>query len=162
MAKLSQLAGKLNPKLQPSSNQTGASTDNVDLDQLFNFLGDVQTDSVRSDSVRSSHSETTSGEQTREEEPSILDEIDRQMSDLQNEIDRCYKGTTAVDNEREDSVTPPPPPPPLPVGADVCREMSPPPLPPCTPPPLIWLTDPEGGLGPEPPVPPDRPDPPDF
>lgn len=154
MAKLSQLAGKLNPKLQPSSmNQTAASnTDNqVDLDQLFNFLGeDVQTDSVRSDSVRSSGHSTTS-ESGGHREASILDEIDRQMSDLQNEIDRCYKGT-----DREDSVTPPPPPPPP--MADVCREMSPPPLPPplgTTPPATSFMAKPSlpEPEGPPPPPP---------
>ena len=65
MAALSQLAGKLNPKLHPPVTMCGGAKEasdtnsHVDLDQLFNFLG-AETDtlpsaceSVRSDSVRS-------------------------------------------------------------------------------------------------------------
>ena len=108
------MAGKLNPKLQPS--------DNVDLDQLFNFLGEVP-DSVRSESVRS----VASSNETTNREASILDEIDRQMSDLQNEIDRySLRSQTDQDFDRrdeDDDVTPPPPP-------EYSSGSSPPPLPP--------------------------------
>ena len=62
MAALSQLAGKLNPKLHPPVTMCGGgakeasdTNSHVDLDQLFNFLGDVQTDSVRSE-ISSQHS----------------------------------------------------------------------------------------------------------
>jgi hypothetical protein len=61
----------------------------VDLDQLFNFLSGEIPDSIRSESIRSDFSSVRSstGESSNEKEASILDEIDRQMSDLQNEID---------------------------------------------------------------------------
>ena len=90
----------MNPKLQEvaaSSTNGGVNTnpnstiDNggVDLDQLFNFLSGEIPDSIRSESVRSEFSSVRSstGESSNEKEASILDEIDRQMSDLQNEID---------------------------------------------------------------------------
>lgn len=85
-------------------------SDQVDLDQLFNFLSCEVPDSVQSGSIRSS---SVTGSSETPEKSSILDEIDRQMSDLQNEIDRY-------------SLKSPPPPPPAVEG----REPSPPPLPP--------------------------------
>ena len=110
MQKLSQLAEQLNPKLNETS-----STDQVDLDQLFNFLSKEVPDSIQSGSIRSS---SVTGSSETPEKSSILDEIDRQMSDLQNEIDRYSLRS-------ENSKTPPPPPPP-----EDEREPSPPPLPP--------------------------------
>ena len=90
IAKLSQLAGQLNPKLQEvtSISTNGGSTTNpsstidnggVDLDQLFNFLSGEIPDSIRSESVRSEFSSVRSstGDSSNEKEASILDEIDR-------------------------------------------------------------------------------------
>lgn len=128
LLKLSQLAGQLNPKL----NETSSTTDQVDLDQLFNFLSKEVPDSIQSGSIRSS-SVTNSSETP--EKISILDEIDRQMSDLQNEIDR-YSMSEAKEDDSED--TPPPPTPP----DDEEREPSPPPLPP----PIVSGTPPTGTM----------------
>ena len=75
MAALSQLAGKLNPKLHPPVTMCGGgakeasdTNSHVDLDQLFNFLG-AETDtlpsaceSVRSDSVRSESTGTATNQ----------------------------------------------------------------------------------------------------
>ena len=122
MQKLSQLAEQLNPKLNETS-----STDQVDLDQLFNFLSKEVPDSIQSGSIRSS---SVAGSSETPEKSSILDEIDRQMSDLQNEIDRYSLRS-------ENSKTPPPPPPP-----EEEREPSPPPLPP----PIVCGTPPTQGL----------------
>ena len=73
MAALSQLAGKLNPKLQPpvmcgGAKEASDTNSHVDLDQLFNFLG-AETDtlpsaceSVRSDSVRSESTGTATNQ----------------------------------------------------------------------------------------------------
>jgi hypothetical protein len=140
----------LNPKLQEvtaSSTNGGINTnpnstiDNggVDLDQLFNFLSGEVTGSMRSESVRSEFSSVRSstGESSNEKEASILDEIDRQMSDLQNEIDLYSLRSNSINQEgqrtpendpreEDDEMTPPPPP----EFARNSREPSPPPLPP--------------------------------
>ena len=154
IAKLSKLAGQLNPKLQEVSSNANngmvnGSTDptgengGVDLDQLFNFLSGEIPDSVISGSIRSDFSSVRSstGESSNEKEASILDEIDRQMSDLQNEIDLYSLGSNSViqDGQRtpqnngrngvEDEMTPPPPP----EFSRTSREPSPPPLPPSPP-----------------------------
>ena len=151
IAKLSKLAGQLNPKLQEVSSNSNngvvnGSTDTtgenggVDLDQLFNFLSGEIPDSVISGSIRSDFSSVRSstGESSNEKEASILDEIDRQMSDLQNEIDLYSLGSSSViqDGQRtpqnngrngvDDEMTPPPPP----EFSRTSREPSPPPLPP--------------------------------
>ena len=113
MQKLSQLAGKLNTKL--NNGEANTNVDNVDLDQLFNFLSGEVPDSVQSGSIRS---ESVAGSSESPEKTSILDEIDRQMSDLQNEMDQF-----SVQDDTIASDTPPPPP-------EEPRESSPPPLPP--------------------------------
>ena len=147
---MSKLAGQLNPKLQVAASNTttgGFNTDpnstaengGVDLDQLFNFLSGEVGDSIRSESVRSEFSSVRSsaGESSNEKEASILDEIDRQMSDLQNEIDLyslrsnsiIQEGQRTPENnprEDDDEMTPPPPP----EFARNSRDPSPPPLPP--------------------------------
>ena len=122
--KLSQLADQLNPKLNETQN-----SDQVDLDQLFNFLSKEVPDSVQSSgSIRSS---SITGSSETPEKSSILDEIDRQMSDLQQEIDKYSL-------KDEDSGTPPPPPP----EDEMVREPSPPPLPP----PIVCGTPPANSL----------------
>ncbi len=128
MQKLSQLAGQLNPKLGAAEDQQ------VDLDQLFNFLSGeapATDSSVRSESGRSgSGSEFTAASAGGNERSSaILDEIDRQMSDLQNEIDQ-YSLKEGVGGDEEGNGAPPPPPPPPPQHQ--ARGSSPPPLPPPT------------------------------
>ncbi len=126
MQKLSQLAEQLNPKLTEQSNNNANSTvDNVDLDQLFNFLSGEVPDSIQSGSIRSS---SITGSSETPEKTSILDEIDRQMTDLQNEIDRYSIRSEAKDDEVPESTegTPLPPPP----ASTEAREASPPPLPP--------------------------------
>jgi len=112
MKKLSHLAGQLNPKL---SDNAGGGSEAVDLDQLFNFLSGEVPDSVKSESIAGSS----------EKASVILDEIDKQMSDLQNEIDLYSQREAGVGA----APPPPPPPPPAPEGH---RESSPPPLPPPT------------------------------
>ncbi|TRY72029.1 hypothetical protein TCAL_01120 [Tigriopus californicus] len=134
MKKLSQLADQLNPKLCD-----GINPDNVDLDQLFNFLSGEVPDSLRSESVVSES--ITTGSVETGDKTSILDEIDRQMSDLQNEFDQF----SIKDDEHaipsplppplmddDDDDDPPPPP----------REHSPPPLPP----PMISGTPPTNSM----------------
>ena len=63
------------------------------------------------------------------EKSSILDEIDKQMSDLQNEIDRfsLKDEVTTTDQTSTPTTSDTPPPPPLPTEE---RDPSPPPLPP--------------------------------
>ncbi len=121
MKKLSQLAGQLNPKLGDAAAAAGGGGDpQVDLDQLFNFLSGEVPESVRSESV--------AGSSEVERSSAILDEIDRQMSDLQNEIDQ-YSLKEGVGAATTEGGAPPPPPPPAPApGGD--RAPSPPPLPP--------------------------------
>ena len=145
---MSQLAGQLNPKLQKVAANTangGANADanstidngGVDLDQLFNFLSGEIPDSIRSESIRSESVRSSTGESSNEKEASILDEIDRQMSDLQNEIDLYSLRSNSIIQEGErtpenhprdedDEMTPPPPP----EFARNSRDPSPPPLPP--------------------------------
>lgn len=147
MAKLSQLTSQLNPKLNDQQNINGGDNQQVDLDQLFNFLSGEVPDSVRSESIRS---ESITGSSETPDKTSILDEIDRQMSDLQNEIDQYSLRSL---QEEDDDTTPPPPP------LEETREVSPPPLPP----PMISGTPPtsSGQLGkpslPEPEGPPPPP-----
>ena len=66
------------------------------------------------------------------EKSSILDEIDKQMSDLQNEIDRFSlkgdKGGNYTDQTSTPTTADTPPPPPLPI--DEGRDPPPPPFPP--------------------------------
>ena len=127
--KLNELADQLNPKL----NETSV-TDQVDLDQLFNFLSKEVPDSVQSSgSIRSSSVTASSAETETPEKSSILDEIDKQMSDLQNEIDKY--------SLKDDSPPPPPLPPPL-IEDPPMRDPSPPPLPP----PLVCGTPPNNTL----------------
>ncbi len=122
MQKLSQLAGQLNPKLQQDAG------DNVDLDQLFNFLAGEVPDSLNSESVTGSEKASV-----------ILDEIDRQMADLQNEMD-AYSLREEEEGEEKpegDAATPEPPPPPSPPPPTTALlpeapSSSPPPLPPPT------------------------------
>ena len=67
--KLSQMVEQINPKLHDTSNEQ------VDLDQLFNFLSKEVPDSIQSGSIRSS---SVTGESSETpEKSSILDEIDR-------------------------------------------------------------------------------------
>ena len=66
--KLSQMVEQINPKLHDTSNEQ------VDLDQLFNFLSKEVPDSVQSGSIRSS---SVTGSSETPEKSSILDEIDR-------------------------------------------------------------------------------------
>ena len=66
--KLSQMVEQINPKLHETSNEQ------VDLDQLFNFLSKEVPDSVQSGSIRSS---SITGSSETPEKSSILDEIDR-------------------------------------------------------------------------------------
>ena len=126
------MAEQLNPKLNEQSNTINSSTvDNVDLDQLFNFLSGEVPDSIVSGSIRSS---SITGSSETPEKTSILDEIDRQMTDLQNEIDR-YSITKEGGGSSETSGTPtsngmPPPPSATENTVDGTREPSPPPLPP--------------------------------
>jgi len=94
----------------------------VDLDRLFNFLsGEIVDSSLPSESSFQSGS----GNSDSADKSSIFDEIDRQMSDLQNEIDRYGKQQTRQKenptNENYESSgdeTPPPPP-------EFTREVSP-------------------------------------
>ena len=114
LQKLSQLAGQLNPKLiDASSNDHSAN--NVDLDQLFNFLSGEAASTIASESVAGSNSEAGGNRS------SILDEIDRQMSDLQNEIDQ-YSIEEGMTNRE---MSPPPLPPPSALPATVSQ---PPPM----------------------------------
>ena len=106
LQKLSQLAGQLNPKLNDASSHDH-SANNVDLDQLFNFLSGEAASTIATESVAGSNSEAGGNRS------SILDEIDRQMSDLQNEIDQ-YSIDEGMTND----------------AGGGSREMSPPPLPP--------------------------------
>ena len=125
--KLSQLAEQLNPKLNEmeSSQICSNSTDQVDLDQLFNFLSKEVADSSvpSSGSIRSSsvNGSVHSGETPEKSGSSILDEIDKQMSDLQNEIDRFSLteeggGSGNTDRNSTPTTSDTPPPPPLPTG----------------------------------------------
>ena len=95
------------------------------------------------------------------EKSSILDEIDKQMSDLQNEIDRFSlkgdEGGNFTDQTSTPTTADTPPPPPLPI--DEGRDPSPPPLPPpmvCGTPPCTMnlgkpsLPEPEGPPPPPP------------
>ena len=108
LEKLSQLAGQLNPKLSdPNANASANDSTNVDLDQLFNFLSGEAASTIASESVAGSNSEA--GGYNATDRSSILDEIDRQMSDLQNEIDQ-YSIDEGVGGNRE--LSPPPLPPP--------------------------------------------------
>ena len=154
----------MNPKLQEvtantangSSNANGnSSIDNsgVDLDQLFNFLSGEIPDSVISESIRSESIRSSTGESSNEKEASILDEIDRQMSDLQNEIDLYSLRSNSIIQEgertpenhprnEEDEMTPPPPP----EFARNSREPSPPPLPPPCNATTPGTTPPTGGM----------------
>ena len=137
-----------------------SSTDQVDLDQLFNFLSKEVADSSvpSSGSIRSSSVTGSVHSGETPEKSSILDEIDKQMSDLQNEIDRfSLKEENGDQSTMASESTETPPPPPLP-SED--REPSPPPLPPpivCGTPPTITmnlgkpsLPEPEGPPPPPP------------
>ena len=125
----------MNSAVNSSTSENGG----VDLDQLFNFLsGEIAADSIRSESIRSDFSSVRSSS-SNEKEASILDEIDRQMSDLQNEIDRYSLRSSSINqegqrtpengtdqNDEDEEMTPPPPP----EFGKNSREPSPPPLPP--------------------------------
>jgi len=140
--KLTQLADKINHQISTEEPQTAGHVTNVDLDQLFNFLSSEVTEgSVKSESVRSSSVTPRDGDQDRSEKSSILDEIDKQMADLQQEMDRySLQESIGADNEEtetsdggppSDSITDPvitPPPPPETFQREF--SYSPPPLPP--------------------------------
>jgi hypothetical protein len=70
----------------------------VDLDRLFNFLsGEIVDSSLPSESSFQSGS----GSSDTADKTSIFDEIDRQMTDLQNEIDKyglLHRGKMAAEN----------------------------------------------------------------
>jgi hypothetical protein len=141
LAKLSQLAGQLNPRLEANASSSahvgggGCDNVNVDLDQLFNFLSGEAGSTIASESVAGSSSEVAAGDKS-----SILDEIDRQMSDLQNEIDLYSLEEGVSSRELSPPPLPPPsatiagvpPPPPMQLGKPSLPEPEGPPPPPPT------------------------------
>merc|ERR1712106_1155112 len=101
-------------------------------DQLFNFLSQEIPESCVGSSVSGSEiaEKSSNGDKS-----SILDEIDRQMSDLQHEMDRysLQDSLSGADNEEttthsSDSVTDTVPTPPPPADHEREGSYSPPPL----------------------------------
>merc|ERR1711970_1436294 len=136
--KLAELAEKINSQISTEEPPfVSNNAQNVDLDQLFNFLSQEIPESCVGSSVSGSEiaEKSSNGDKS-----SILDEIDKQMSDLQNEMDRysLQDSLSGADNEETttgsdgvtDSITDTVPTPPPPQEFDREDSYSPPPLPP--------------------------------